>query len=147
MKKFQFVNPLLNDNKEKNWEHLNSNIACQEYNPFTTWDITNEFPGADSAYGVYATFGPIVYFSITLVGAAITWGNGSAMSLPIAIATRKAAETQQYGLSFPLMVDEAFLDNGFGAYQHFGTNTGTTLFAAFNGGPVDEFNISGWYFR
>ncbi len=151
MEKFNFIQTKDEESMGRNWEHLNGKVACQEYNPFYyDTPAAGGIDGVTSYHGVYGVFGPIVYFSVSLFGTAIEWGNGATISLPIAVAMRAANEPQQYGLVFPVRDQNGFIDNGFGALHTWGANNGTTIFATFatvGGTTYDSLNVSGWYFR
>jgi len=149
MRKFQFLRPDVPENRALNWENLNQNVDCREYDPFEFADPTNEdFTNVDTYWGVYSVSGSIVTFSISLTGTGMTWINGSVLRLPIAIALRANGVPQQYGLSFPVQTEDGFRDDGFGHSICFGTNLSTELFAGqAESVGVNQFNISGWYFR
>lgn len=134
----------------RNWLIMNSKVKGEEYDPFATIDFVGEgWTGVDNYWGTYATFGPIVYFQISIISdTVITWINGSRTFLPIAIARRSGSDTQQYGLSFPVTTPTGLVDNGFGQMQTFGTNQGTMLAAGTDEVTgIPEMNISGWYYR
>ncbi len=151
MKKFNFPPPGDLKQQAVNWHVMNGAHACKEYEVFqfdtpsaAGWD------GVSDYWGTYALLGPVVWFSITMVGTDVNWFPGSTTYLPIAIARRQGTQTQQYGLSFPIYANGYWPDNGFGTPHGAGTNLGTTLAAHFAtplASGYSNINISGWYFR
>lgn len=151
MNKFEFGRSETTEERQRNWEQFIDNTPCFEFNPFYPSDdpVGAGFSGVSSYWGTYAAFGPLVFFSITLLGTAITWGVSSVVRLPITYALRTATIAQQQGVAFPATQQSGWTDNGFGRPHVFcGTTSGQALYAAYSEATgYNEVQISGIYYR
>lgn len=151
MKKFEFIPPAVEADRQRNWEDLISNSRCFEFNPFYPSDdpVGAGFAGVSEYWGTYALFGPLVFFSISMKGTAITWGVSSPVRLPIALALRSSTINQQHGIAFPATQATGWTDNGFGRPHVFcGNSSGQSIFSAYaEATGYDELQISGIYYR
>lgn len=147
--RFQFIPPGDEITNGKNWKHLLDNIQQKEFDPFyNTTPATEGFSDVDSYWGYYFLFGPICFFSVTLIptgGNAVTWTAGAAILLPYAASYRGPTYLLEEAKSFPatnpghtgtvadwfvLAPTSILADNGHGAH-----------------GGNEKMQVSGWYFR
>lgn len=151
MRKFEFVRPETEQDRQQNWEHLISNSRCEQFNPFYPSDdpVGAGFDNVDEYWGTYAIFGPLVFFSISMKGTGIIWPVSASVRLPVAYALRTATVAQQQGVAFPATQFGGWTDNGFGRPHVFGGNTaGQALFAAYGEATgYNDLQISGIYYR
>lgn len=131
----------------RNWHTLIGEIQQAEFDPFFgTTAVAAGFTNVDDSWGYYFTFGPLVFFSISLYSAgSITWAAASLLKLPFQAAQRGTSFYLEYGKQFPAT----------------GTGSGNASIDVFNlqsvtlsaeagkggGGAGGDVNISGWYFR
>jgi hypothetical protein len=128
---------------------MQDNIVQKEFDPFfNTTPVAAGFTDVGNYWGYYFIFGPICYFSITLIhsgGASVRWPAGSAMQIPVPASMRGATYLLEDHKCFP--ATERQHPN---VVQDWFYIQPTTIVAAgghTGAGASDDTNVSGWYFR
>jgi hypothetical protein len=147
-KPLKFVLPKNEAQQELNWKVLIDATQANEFDPFYgTTPAAQGFTNVGNYWGYYTLFGPIVYFTITLLndgGGSVRWSAGDYMLLPYSCATRGTAHILESHKCFPaternhagIVQDWFYLGPGY-----------ITSSAGHTSGSSDDSNISGWYFR
>ncbi len=154
MKNFLFERPETTEAQQKNWENLIQNTTIREFDPFFgTTPAAAGFTGVtpNTSWGMYSTFGPIVHFTITVIGSPLSWNFGSTLLLPVTAASRTSP-------TFTGLVNAGTNYPGTGDYTVTGDPlswwallaTPTHLYSTFPNAATTvptSLNIQGWYFR